>query len=60
MMVNINQLLKPSSVTLRKIEINHFKSLLNIQPNILFKQINQNKSVVRASYVVIQLYDIEK
>jgi len=37
---------------LKKIKVNHFKSLLNSQQNIFKKQISQNKSIVRASYVV--------
>lgn len=40
---------------LRKIKVNHFKSLLNSQQNIFKKQISQNKSIVRASYVVSQI-----
>lgn len=40
---------------LKKIKINYFKFLLNSQPNIFKKQINQNKSEVRASYVVTQI-----
>lgn len=37
---------------LRKIKINHFKSMLNSKQNIFKKQINHNKSVVWVSYVV--------
>lgn len=40
---------------LRKIKVNHFKSLLNSQQNIFKKQISQNKSIVWVSYVVSQI-----
>jgi len=46
---------KNSIGDLRKIKVNHFKSLLNSQQNIFKKQISQNKSIVRASYVVSQI-----